>query len=139
VRVEFSSDLGSFREMFGDERQSYVDALAVHYATPDDGSWRPTHITNYAAAHPWEDFAETFAHYLHLTDTLESAVAHAMMPPSAPGCPFDQLYVQWIDLTTTLNELTRSMGVPDAYPFAPSPLAVDKLRWLHSLLETTPK
>ena len=23
--------------------------------------------------HPWEDFAECFAHYLHITDTIDTA------------------------------------------------------------------
>src|SRR6202011_5238904 len=39
--------------------------------------WRP-HVTPYASAHPWEDFAETWAHYFHMVDTLETATAFGL-------------------------------------------------------------
>ena len=128
--------LSSFRELFGDERADYAEALKAHYGKPDDGSWRDSYLSHYAAAHPWEDYAESFAHVLHMGDTLETA-RHEGIISDADG-PFDQLYPRWVDVTVALNELSRSMGVPDPYPFAPSPASVSKLHFVHDLLATAP-
>ncbi len=130
--------LDDFRSVFGDERLDYTEALEQHYRGVDDGSWRASFISYYASAHPWEDFAETFAHYLHINDTLETAQSFPLVGLYGTGglqvLDFDELYRQWASLTTVLNELNRSMGVADAYPFAPSDTAVAKLRWLHHRL-----
>ena len=78
--------LAEFREVFGDERQDYGAALDAHYGQ-DGGqsSWQDAFISQYARTHPWEDFAETFAHFLHITDTLQTAAAHGMQMPTIPG------------------------------------------------------
>ncbi len=138
------SAIEGFRSMFGDERVDYSQALDQHYRASDDGSWRGSYISHYASSHPWEDFAETFAHYLHIADTLETARSFPLVgleASSADGehdqlwtAEFASTYRQWLELTTVLNELNRSMGVPDAYPFAPAQPAVDKIAWLHDRL-----
>ena len=96
-----------------------------HYASLDDGSWLVQYISYYASMHPWEDFAESFAHLLHITDTLETAAAYGLGSVGAVAVAlgvgdFQRFYQQWIDVSVALNELNRSMGAPDAYPFAPS-------------------
>ncbi len=130
--------LDDFRAAFGDERLDYATALQQHYAGFDDGSWTSSFISYYASAHPWEDFAETFAHYLHINDTLETAQSFPLVGLYGTGglatLSFDELYDQWLRLTTVLNELNRSMGAADAYPFAPAAPAIAKLRWLHHRL-----
>ncbi|MEO7652927.1 MAG: putative zinc-binding peptidase, partial [Bryobacteraceae bacterium] len=68
----------SFRELFGDERQDYQQALHAHYSNGPARNWQQSYISSYAAAHPWEDFAETWAHYLHIVDTLEMAFAYGI-------------------------------------------------------------
>ncbi|MEZ5374961.1 MAG: putative zinc-binding metallopeptidase [Acidimicrobiales bacterium] len=150
--VEQNADpsvLEDFRSVFGDETLDYANALEKHYASGDDGSWRTSYVTHYASSHPWEDFAETFAHYLHLADTLETARSFPLVDLDAPGpvdgehdelwrADFDVVYPQWLELTTVLNELNRSMGVAEAYPFAPPPPAIDKLAWLHRVLTAGP-
>lgn len=124
---------GVFRTRFGDERTDYSDALRRHYDRSDDGTWRDRFVSFYAAAHPWEDFAESFAHCLHLLDTVETARAHGGSPPPDTN-DFDRLYAAWAEVAVLINELNRSMGTPDAYPFAPSPEAVAKIRFVHDAL-----
>ena len=64
--------------MFGDERQDYAAALKRNYEAGPPADWAEQHITSYASVHPWEDWAETWAHYLHMTDTLETARAYGL-------------------------------------------------------------
>ncbi len=118
-------DEEEFRQLFGDERRDYAAALEKHYGSPDDGQWQQSHVSFYAASHPWEDFAESFAHVLHIDDTFETARVRGVMDPTPPH-RFDDLYARWVALTLTLNEINRSMGTPDPYPFAVAPDAVDK-------------
>lgn len=123
----------SFRAAFGDERADYGEAIERHYGSLDDGSWQAQHVSYYASMHPWEDFAESFAHLLHLTDTLETAASHGLLGGAAVAPDvgdFERLYQRWIEVSIALNELNRSMGTPDAYPFAPSPPAVAKLAFV---------
>lgn len=118
-----------YRALFGDESLDYQQALADHYAVADNGSWTDQYVSHYAASHPWEDFAESFAHYLHIRDTSETAAAHSIVNPGDIN-DFDGLYQQWVDLTVTLNDLNRSMGTPDAYPFAVPAPAVAKIAFV---------
>ena len=130
--------LDAFRRAFGDERADYGDALEAHYSGRHAAEpWRDRHVTLYASAHPWEDFAESFAHVLHMVETMETARAQGLAPAMAggplalrPWDDFDRYYEAWVDTALVLNELCRSMGVADPYPFAPSPAAVDKLRFV---------
>jgi hypothetical protein len=139
-----------FRELFGDERQDYGDCLAAHHANGPPPDWQEHFVSGYASAHPWEDWAETWAHYLHLVDTLETAHAFNLRArPDAGGDPalaisadfdpycdpgFDALVRTWLPLTYAVNSLNRSMGQPDLYPFALPPAVLAKLRFVHDVV-----
>lgn len=151
--IEEGGRVESFREVFGDERLNYQQALQDHYARggtlPD---WQEHYVSEYATAHPWEDFAETWAHYLHMVDLLETAASYntrltipgqeleieEVVNPLETGEPdFDALVEQWVPLTLLLNSLNRSLGQEDAYPFALSPAALEKLRYVHDVISET--
>lgn len=123
------------RALFGDERANYSAALSDHYAVTDDGSWTRSFLSHYAAAHPWEDFAESFAHTLHMDDTLETAAAHGLIG-RIDALDFDARYAAWADLAIALNDLNRSMGTPDPYPFVLPEPAVEKLRFVDTALDS---
>lgn len=139
VRDAGAERLGAFRVQFGDEAADYAQALERHYASVDEGDWARAHISHYAAAHPFEDWAETFAHYLHLIDTLETAQHFGFTTelPSKPSVTqvseFDILMSEWGELTIALNALNRSMGLPDAYPFSISAKVREKLAFIHDI------
>lgn len=131
--------LARFRTLFGDEREDYAAALRAHHA----GARRfdpAAHVSTYAAAHPHEDWAETWAHLLHILDTLESARDLGLR--SGEGAIDDpwqcrdpeRLLAQFAPVVEVLNELNRSLGHADAYPFAPGPGAVQKLAFAHGVL-----
>ena len=123
-----------FRALFGDEREDYAQALKQHHASEDRAEWNEAYISAYASSHPWEDWAETFAHYLHIADTLETAADFGFAAPPEIGADradFTALLAQWIELSVALNALNRSMGMPDAYPFAISETVRDKLSLVH--------
>jgi hypothetical protein len=139
--------LERFRELFGDERKDYAQALKAHYKGGPPADWQGRFVSAYAASHPWEDWAETWAHYLHSTDTLEIAAACGLTlrPPRSdePSLkkitvaegegkePFDKIVADWHALTYVLNNLNRSLGQGDAYPFVLSVPAIEKLRFVH--------
>jgi len=127
VLIKGGPHLDRFRELFGDERADYGQALEHYYKTGAPPDWQDRFISAYATAHPWEDWAETWAHYLHMTDTLETAVGCG---PSA----FDTWVGDWYTLTYVLNNLTRGMGLPDAYPFVISSPTTAKLRFIHEVV-----
>ena len=135
--------LDEFRRIFGDERRDYDQALQDYYASGPPADWSEHFISPYASAHPWEDFAETWAHYFHMIDTLETAhvAGLAVSPklPQSPGAVFDfhprntdmnQLLEAWLALTFAVNSINRSMGLHDLYPFVLGPLAVAKLTFV---------
>ena len=138
--------LEAFRQMFGDERRDYTHALEEHYATGAPTDWAARYVSEYASAHPWEDWAETWAHYLHMVDTLEMAAACGLtlqpwrrdepqIAARGPGLgTFEQMARDWMALTYLLNNLNRGMGLPDGYPFALSEGAVGKLRFVHEAI-----
>lgn len=126
--------LAHFRDLFGDERVDYGRALEEHYGVADDGSWREHHISHYAAAHPWEDYAESFAHVLHMVGLLETAAAEGFLGHSGLDRSFLATYAAWAPLTVRINELARSMGTPDPYPFAPPAPAVARMGFVYNLL-----
>jgi hypothetical protein len=134
--VQDSPELAGFRSAFGDERADYADALKAHYAKKPSDSELERYISHYAASHPWEDFAETFAHYLHLLDTLQTAGAFGFVDGEfePKSVKFEALVNEWYDLSVALNSLNRSMGLQDAYPFAIAPVVKEKLRYMHDLL-----
>ncbi|MFN8611227.1 MAG: putative zinc-binding metallopeptidase [Vulcanimicrobiota bacterium] len=126
-------DLARFRQLFGDEREDYQAALQRHYdrGAPDDWLERG-HISAYASMHPSEDWAETWAHYLHMRDTLETAREFGLGRPGLDS--FEELAQDWGRLTFALNSINRSMGISDLYPFVLSPKVLEKLAWIHHLV-----
>jgi hypothetical protein len=130
------------RVLFGDERVDYAAALQRHYANGAPPGWEQRHISSYAAAHAWEDWAETWAHYLHITDTLETAHCNGMQlryPDGLRGAPdpyaeenYSRIAEAWLALRFVMNSLNRSMGLPDPYPFVMSTEVVRKLEFIHS-------
>jgi hypothetical protein len=140
--VDGTAALDGFRALFGDDRADYTEALSAHYGKPDDRSWTGTHVSRYAAAHPWEDWAETFAHYLHIRDTLQTAAAWRVIVAGPEGTPnaavpraatsdFGELVATWLPLTAALNAVNRSMGKDDLYPFVLPDPVLDKLEFVH--------
>jgi hypothetical protein len=149
--VKDSERLEAFRARFGDERQDYPSALRAHYEHGPREDWQAQFVSAYATSHPWEDWAETWAHYLHVTDTVEtgSASGIAVRPRHAGepalkqfpaeartrDTPFDRLVESWFPLTYVLNNLNRALGLPDGYPFVLSEPAIEKMRFVHDTIE----
>ena len=145
--------LENFRKMFGDERTDYADALKHYYQVGPRFDWSTSFVSAYATAHPWEDWAETWAHYLHIIDTLETAYSHGLSirpVEEREGLflanhahdpflvnDFKELISLWYPLTVTVNSLNRSMGQPDFYPFVIALPVVEKLDFIHRLCRAT--
>ena len=142
--------LNAFRELFGDDTLDYDQAVQRHYEQGAPANWWESYISAYSTMHPWEDWAETWAHYLHMVDTLETAKSHGLSL-RVPGADrsgeqvstdalafrdFDSLTSSWNAVTLALNSLNRSMGMKDAYPFVLSPKVLEKLRFVHDLIQS---
>ncbi len=144
VLVERAGRLDPFRTLFGDERADYGEAMARHYAQEPPAGWEDQHVSAYATMHPWEDWAETFAHYLNIRDTQQSAAAFGMRIDgrdkalsASPAVdvdsePFESILADWLPLSYALNAVNRSMGRDDLYPFVLSPVVIEKLTWVHT-------
>lgn len=144
--------LESFRAAFGDESADYAQSLQHHYQTGAPAGWENSFVSAYATMHPWEDWAETWAHYLHMIDTLETASSLGMkVEPDidddgelSTEIDFDPYRVRraarlvsaWRPLTVALNALNRSMGQPDLYPFSLPDPVLAKLAFVHDLVRT---
>ena len=140
--------IDEYRRLFGDERADYAAALQAHYAAPVT-DWHLSYISAYASSHPWEDWAECWAHYLHMVDGLETAAAwglhldHAtptgpslqVMPvdPDAPGIE-PSLIEQWLPVAQFSNAMNRSLGLHDSYPFVVPASVVAKLDFIHRVI-----
>lgn len=145
--VQNSPHLDAFRALFGDESLNYAAALQTHYASGAPANWEESYVSTYATSHPWEDFAETFAHYLHIVDTVETASTFELhLRPrlrTGRGEPvvidfdpyrtpdLDRLIAAWLPLTYAINSLSRSMGQSDLYPFVLTPAVIAKLAFVH--------
>ena len=131
-----SERLAAVRELFGDETASYSAALSRHYDSGPPPDWRSTFISAYASMHPWEDFAEVFAHVLHIRDTLQTAAEFDLGVPSAfDDRPFTEIVRKvWLPLTLGLNQINRSMGKGDLYPFVLQAAVITKLGWVADLI-----
>src|SRR5450755_3210147 len=103
--------LDAFRAAFGDERADYPMALQRHYRDGPPRYWERNFISAYATTHPWEDWAESWAHYMHMVDALETAGAAGlalrpkrsdeprMQPPPDPLNPhhdFEAMIESWL-------------------------------------------
>lgn len=139
-----------FRRIFGDERADYQAAKSRHYDAGPPADWTERFVSAYASMHPWEDWAETWAHYLHMVETLETAEAEGMEPRAAGFSlgaiwpfkrydvyreeSFSSLMDRWVPLTIAMNSINRSMGHEDFYPFVIPAAAYGKLAFIHQLI-----
>ena len=137
--------LAGFRDLFGDESVDYAQALQNHYSNGAPVGWLNEHISAYAASHPWEDWAECWAHYLHIVDTLEMAEAFKVplerldvpTPPNPDATTFDGVLHRWIVLSEVANSINRCMGLGDLYPFVISQPVTKKLAFIDDILKRT--
>ncbi|MES1929642.1 hypothetical protein SADO_10309 [Salinisphaera dokdonensis CL-ES53] len=130
--------IDEYRDMFGDERADYGQALQAHYDNGAPPDWQERFVTPYASAHPWEDWAESWAHYLHIRDTLDTATEYQLVrsPPwEQDPRDFDALMHRWTHLAIGMNAVNRSMGLADAYPFVLNAGARAKLDFIHRVIE----
>lgn len=131
-------DTATFLRLFGDHTQPYDKALVRYYQHGPLAGWEKSHISAYASAHPLEDWAESFAHYLHMIDTLETASQRGAISPLGGDESIRQLLALWDEFSVTLNELNRSLGLRDAYPFVVNAVVADKLHFIHSCITQYP-
>ncbi|APW36564.1 hypothetical protein RD110_04535 [Rhodoferax koreense] len=152
--VKDTAWLAPCRELFGDETVDYAESLQRHYKEGPPADWPLHYVTSYATTHPWEDWAETWAHYLHMADTVDTAVSFGLdansvdiesdpytlddlWKPDDPNAEhFLRFLNSWVLLTSVLNELTRSMGQPDYYPFVLPREAIGKLHFIHEVIRS---
>jgi hypothetical protein len=130
------------RELFGDTEADYQAALDRHYGEGAPPGWEKNYVSSYATMHPAEDWAETFAHYLHIRDTLDTAAAFSFAPASATferrnlgPSGFDSIIEMWLPLSWALNMVNRSMGHDDLYPFVLPTKVLEKMRFIHTVID----
>jgi hypothetical protein len=145
-----------FRELFGEESTSYDEALQRHYSGGAGHDWQSRYISAYATMHPLEDFAEVFGHLLHIADTLQTAAEFRLLPDHDHGQSDDAFSVReiakkprvallerpiaevvaetWLPLTKGLNQINRSMGKADLYPFVLAQPVIAKLGFVADLV-----
>ncbi len=146
--------LEPFRALFGSEAADYRQALAQHYRNGAPAGWQRAFISAYATSHPWEDWAESWAHYLHMADGAETAArlgidaarAGIAVRPFGPDAlwrrdwrgsdAFLTLLNDWVGLSAVMNEMCRSVGQADFYPFVLSGPVVTKLHFIHCLVDS---
>jgi hypothetical protein len=150
ILVQDGGKLDECRAVFGDDRLDYGAALKSHYASGPPAGWQENFVSQYATAHPWEDFAETWAHYLHMVDTLEMVEASGMsvrprldhtgdhtaqvsFDPYVAGT-MEQLIAAWLPYVFAMNNISRAMGESDIYPFVVAPPVMRKLAFIHQLI-----
>ena len=141
-----------FRNLFGDESVDYSKSLKKHYKSGPPADWQVNYVSSYASCHPWEDWAETWAHYLHMRDTCDIALSYGIAPdhiendmmsftfedlgenPQSDASLFLDFLNRWIALTIALNDLSRGMGQRDFYPFVLSAAVVRKIYFVHDVV-----
>ncbi|MFD3706376.1 putative zinc-binding metallopeptidase [Nocardia sp. NPDC058658] len=140
VLVADDAALQRFQELFGDPFADYQAALDRHYSEGAPSGWKRDYVSSYATMHAAEDWAETFAHYLHIRDTLDTAAAFGLAPagatldrPQIGRAGFDKIIELWLPLTWSLNMVNRSMGRDDLYPFVLPERVLEKMRFVHEL------
>ena len=131
-----------FGELFGNPDADYQQALDRHYQDGPPDGWEDDYVSSYATMHPAEDWAETFAHYLHIRDTLDTAAAFGFAPAGATferkvlgPSGFDTIIEMWLPLSWSLNMVNRSMGRDDLYPFVLPPAVLEKMRFVHTVID----
>jgi hypothetical protein len=151
--IKATNRLQPFRELFGDETADYPEALKQHYSKAASDTWRERFISAYASSHPWEDWAETWAHYMHIVDTMETAYSFGMtlnprsgdaendMSASLNIDPYtaqsiEDIIERWIPLSFVMNSLNRAMGMKDSYPFVINEAVKQKLNFIHEMIRS---
>jgi hypothetical protein len=137
--IEHTARLDAFRDLFGDERLDYAAALRRHHQQGAPPAWRERHVSAYASSHPWEDWAESWAHYLHMVEALDTAHSMGVRVGNVGKGAFDayarasfsELMERWLPLTVVMNSMNRALGLDDFYPFALSPTARQKMAFIH--------
>jgi hypothetical protein len=147
--VRGTTSLEPYRALFGNEEADYLQALDQYYKSGAPANWQDNYVSAYATAHPWEDWAETWAHFLHIQDALEVANDFGLVgkrilpePSDQNGKPwlasnqttFHEVIGAWSELAVALNSINRSMGLPDLYPFVLSPAVVAKLQFIYQIV-----
>jgi len=151
VLVRDRGKLEACRAVFGDDSIDYDEALQRHYTNGAPADWQQHFVSAYATTHPWEDFAETWAHYLHIIDTLEMASEFGMEvnPPAdrtgnlSARIAFDPYRTEdfgivvkaWLPFTFAINSVARTMATRDLYPFILSPFVIEKLSFIYGLVQ----
>jgi hypothetical protein len=151
--IDGTANLEEYRKLFGNEQADYGEAVKKHYAEGAPIDWQKSFISSYATTHPWEDWAETWAHYLHIIDTLETAYAFGIS--IKPGLQtsgayeasinrnpfaiqdFHDIFSLWLPISFMMNSMNRSMGLPDSYPFVVPPPVIEKLAFIHKVVTST--
>jgi hypothetical protein len=150
VLIRDGGRLQECRAVFGDDSIDYQTSLQTHYDSGPPADWQEHYVSQYASTHPWEDWAETWAHYLHIVDTLEMARAFGIsvqprlirdetLSAAIDLDPYQtvsmtEIIGAWLPLTFAMNSLNRAMGNPDLYPFVLSPAVVAKLGFVHDVV-----
>jgi hypothetical protein len=148
--IDNTRNLEKCRGLFGDDTIDYGNALQKHYNEGAPPNWNENYISMYATTHPWEDWAETWAHYMHMVDTLETAYSFGLsVKPLVPASQklnadirkdpyaikdFESIFRMWIPLTFAMNSLNRSMGLKDTYPFVISTPVKEKMKFIHDVV-----
>jgi hypothetical protein len=145
--VAQSDEVAEFRSLFGDERVDYSSALVEHYRRARSGvddADLSHFVTAYASAHPLEDWAETFAHYLHTRDGLQTADSHGLSAvgreavgrgnraPRADPQSFASILERWLPVAEMINAIADGLGSSRPYPFTLNPVVVTKLEFVHA-------
>jgi hypothetical protein len=150
VLVRDTQWLEPVRALFGDDTLDYGEALAAYYSNGPVNDWQLNYVSTYASSHPWEDWAETWAHYLHIIDTLETAQGFGLTvaPKIANNQDlqsnvninpygskeFSTIIQHWLPLMYALNSLNRSVGHQHAYPFVLAETVIKKLDLVHRIV-----
>jgi hypothetical protein len=149
--VRDADQLAACRLLFGDDSQDYQEKLQRHYRDGPPADWHSRFVSAYASVHPWEDFAETWAHYLHIIDTLEMAGNFGIQVRAAAGeseqlsaqinfdpytvSDFDSIVRSWLPFVFAMNSVSRAIGARDMYPFVLAPPVIEKLTFIHGLVQ----
>jgi hypothetical protein len=154
ILVDRTHEIDECRDLFGDERADYAEAIKRHYQSDAESTeWQSDFISRYATMHPFEDWAETFAHYLHMLDTLQTAESFGLRGPGPSeedeprvtfdatrpdhSSSFEDLVEHWLEMTYALNQVSRSMGRDDLYPFVLPPTVIKKMAFVDSVVRTS--
>jgi hypothetical protein len=150
ILIRDGGKLAECRQLFGDDTQDYQEALQRHYRDGSPADWQERFVSAYASVHPWEDFAETWAHYLHIVDTLEMAANFGIQVHASAGvseglsacidfdpyttAEFDRIMASWLPFVFAMNSVNRAIGSKDLYPFVLAPAVIEKLRFIHCVV-----